>query len=92
MPTVADPPDDPPPTRQGPGDGDPDLVQSIELDGIDKAQVSAECFRGGCTCSVCCSVDIPAAARVRESSPVAEFVARRALYGPRRCACEEVAG
>lgn len=82
----------PPPTRRSPGGGDPDLVQNIELAGIDKAQVIAQCFRGGCTCSLCCSVDIPAAARVRESSMVAEFVARRALYGPRRCSCEQVAG
>lgn len=79
----------PPDTRRGPSGG-PWPQSNIELAGFDNAPSTSRCFRSGCTCSICCSVDEPAAARVRASSPTAEYVARRALYGPKRCACRTV--
>lgn len=48
------------------------------------------CNRTACTCEICSTVDHPAPARLRAVSPVAEFIALRATFGARRCACREV--
>lgn len=74
-------------------DGPPDREALRTFIALDKRQPdrTAECQRAACICSICSSVDLLPPARLRITSPLAEYVARRIQSAPRRCTCREVA-